>query len=334
MDVLVRTAVRAWLRLPKDTPLGYLHAAIRDGGIGIPCFISSIPILQRSRYMKLLGNPSEVTAMVRQQNSFDVLQHSINIPVRIGTLTVTSKSESRTAWRDHLFDSIDGKELNVACPDKASHYWLQRPENVFPRLHLRGIQLRGGVLPTKSRSARGIDRAVTDVLCRGACKQTETLNHILQRCECTHNARCARHNRVVQRAEQLLRKKDWRTWVEPIISSGSSFIKPDILAFKDNRLIVMDVSIVSGLRLQETWDIKTKKYGSPSNERAIRHWFDPVAGVPLQHLPIVLSNRGLFYHPSGCGLRSCGFTNRDISDLCLLAILGSLKIYDCYTRGT
>lgn len=40
MDTLVRSAVRAWLRLAKDTPLGYLHTPISDGGIGIPCFHS------------------------------------------------------------------------------------------------------------------------------------------------------------------------------------------------------------------------------------------------------------------------------------------------------
>lgn len=334
MDVLVRTAVRGWLRLPKDTPLGYLHATIPDGGIGIPCLTSIIPVLQRTRYTKILSNTSEVTAMVRQQKSFEVLQKSINIPIRIGPATVTTKSEDREAWRDHLFNSIDGKDLNTSLTDKSSHYWLLRPQNVFPRLHLRGIQLRGGVLPTKSRRARGVERAVTNVLCQGACRQTETLNHILQRCERTHDVRCARHNCVMRRADQMLRKKNWQTWVEPIVTTDSSFIKLDILALKDNSLLVIDVSIVSGSHLQTTWDIKIKKYGSTSNEQAIQKWVDPINGVLLQHLPLVISNRGLFYEPSGRGLRSCGLTNRDISDLCLLTIAGSLKIYDYYTRST
>ncbi|KAG8130326.1 hypothetical protein E2320_017108 [Naja naja] len=48
LDCLIRAVVRHWLRLPKDTPLGYLHAHIKDGGLVVPCFSTSIPLLQVS----------------------------------------------------------------------------------------------------------------------------------------------------------------------------------------------------------------------------------------------------------------------------------------------
>uniref|UniRef100_A0ABD2WAI5 Uncharacterized protein n=1 Tax=Trichogramma kaykai TaxID=54128 RepID=A0ABD2WAI5_9HYME len=37
-DRQVRAAVRKWLWLPKDVPIGYFHARCLDGGLGIPSF--------------------------------------------------------------------------------------------------------------------------------------------------------------------------------------------------------------------------------------------------------------------------------------------------------
>ena len=42
IDVKVRTSIRNWLNLPHNTPLGYLHARCRDGGLCIPPFVSSV----------------------------------------------------------------------------------------------------------------------------------------------------------------------------------------------------------------------------------------------------------------------------------------------------
>lgn len=38
LDKMTRVAVRGWLRLPKDTPLGFLHAPTVRGGLNIPGF--------------------------------------------------------------------------------------------------------------------------------------------------------------------------------------------------------------------------------------------------------------------------------------------------------
>ncbi|KER18835.1 hypothetical protein T265_12136 [Opisthorchis viverrini] len=46
LDVAARHAVRAWLRLPKDTPLGLFYAKVKDGGLGLTSFATTIPLLQ------------------------------------------------------------------------------------------------------------------------------------------------------------------------------------------------------------------------------------------------------------------------------------------------
>lgn len=331
MDRMIRAAVRKWMRLPKDTPLAYLHSSYRAGGLDIPSLSTSIPIWQRSRSMKLLSSTSSIDRAVTELPSFQKALIRINRPCRIGEV-ITSMKEAREEWAQQLAQSVDGKDLTINDVDEASHLWLEKPARVFPRLHLRGIQLRGGVLPTKARGARGRETCPQELRCRGACQVKETLNHILQRCDITHDARCARHNRVMRRLEVMLKKGASTTWVEPIIPTSTSFIKPDLLIGKNNTSMVMDVSIVAGSRMEETWRLKTRKYSTPENTRAISTWLQ--SPTPLQHTPVIISYKGLMYGPSGRALRDLGLTKRDISDLCLLTVAGSLKTYDLYMRGT
>ncbi len=61
-------------------------------------------------------------------------------------------------------------------------------------------------------------------------------------------------------------------------------------------------------------------------------WIDSEKTIKDQ--PVILSSRGLMYGPTGKGLRALGLTTRDLSDLGILAVAGSLKCYDTYTRGT
>lgn len=334
LDCLTRAAVRQWLRLPQDTPLGYLHANVKDGGLGIPCFSTSIPLLQQRRFEKIATNPATIFQIMQRQDSFRTQRRRLDKPCRLNTAVVTSKTEVREEWGNMLSNSVDGRELRHSEVDKASHEWLLRPSRVFPRLHMRGIQLRGGLLPTKARSGRGNNRQVTSKTCRGACQNVETLNHILQVCEVTHDARCARHNRVLHHLEKLIRKKGIRTTLEPVIPAGSSFIKPDLIIETDTQCIVLDVSVVAGYRMTESWDIKAEKYGRPDRVEAIRKWAAIPEKIRVEQLPIIVSNRGLCFRRSGEGLRALGLTSRNISDLCLLAINGSLRCYDLYMRGT
>lgn len=176
LHIMCRIAVRCWLRLPKVTPVAYLHVFIMSGGLAIPFLSSSIPLFQKSRYTKLLNNFCPLFEAMRAQKAFNSIKRLVDLPCRVGSTVVTSKSEVKEAWRDSLYRSIDGKELNTPPLDIASHLWLQYPARVFPRLHLRGIQLRGGVLPTKARSSQGENCTVTSTMCQGVYRQPETLN--------------------------------------------------------------------------------------------------------------------------------------------------------------
>lgn len=50
INKMIKRAARAWLRLPKDTSLGFLHASIKSGSLGISSPGTQIPLLQKKRF--------------------------------------------------------------------------------------------------------------------------------------------------------------------------------------------------------------------------------------------------------------------------------------------
>lgn len=128
-----------------------------------------------------------------------------------------------------------------------------------------------------------------------------------------------------------LHQGEHKTSIEPIVPCLRTHIKPDIIIHRTERLLVMDITVVSGHRLKESWDLKIKKYGNDVSHAALKNWLG--SETVIDHLPVIISGRGMMYGPSGRGLRRLGLSSRDIMDLCLCAIQGSITIYDTYMRG-
>ncbi|MGL5226265.1 MAG: RNA-directed DNA polymerase [Aeromonas sp.] len=232
MDLMVRRAIRLWLRLPKDTSLGLFHAPNSRGGLGILSLETHIPMAQKSRLSKLLDGKDSIIQAVTKTTAFQVILRRLAIPIRAGGTMVLSSTEARNAWTDRLISSVDGRELAEADVDGASHLWLKNPDRVFPRLYIRSLQLRGGTLTTQARATRGRISPSDERKCRGGCQAVETQHHILQRCAKTHDVRCARHNRIVRLVCKKLKRKEQLFSVEPIIPRARTHIKPDIIVHR------------------------------------------------------------------------------------------------------
>ncbi|MGL5294698.1 MAG: hypothetical protein ACRC9V_13200 [Aeromonas sp.] len=331
LDIMIRRAVRLWLRLPRDTSLGLFYTPTSKGGLNIISLEVHIPLAQKTRFSKLLSGRENIIQAITGSISFKTMLRRTEAPVKAAGSVVTSTNEARTVWTKRLVSSVDGRELAEVDVDEGSHQWIKIPDRVFPRLFIRGLQLRGGTLSTKSRPSRGRASSIEDRNCRGECQAIETLNHILQKCARTHDVRCARHNRVMRLVCKKLRRTDHDISVEPVVPCLGTYIKPDIVVHRTERLTVLDITVVSGYRLRESWDLKAQKYGGVDCMEAMRAWWG--VGLKIDHLPVIVSSRGVMYGPTGRGLRRLGFTTRDVMDICLSAIQGSLNTYDMYMRG-
>nr|VZI51360.1 unnamed protein product [Spirometra erinaceieuropaei] len=206
LDVQIRQAVKTWLRLPADTPTAFFYARLTDGGIGLPCLSTSIPLMKRKRLDAQLSSAEVAVRVVSALPVAVATLHQASRPVLINQTVINSKEDARQMWKEQLHRSADGRPLAHIGTSACVYHWLSSPDRLFPWLYLRGIQLRSDVLST-----------------------------------------C-----------------------------------PD---------------------------------------------------YPVLHKPAIFSSRGGILMSSEKHLKSVGFTDYDISDLCVCAIRGSLKAYDVYTRG-
>ena len=49
----MRSAVRSWLKLSKDTSIAYLHAKVVDGGLGLPLLEHEIQLMKTARTARM-----------------------------------------------------------------------------------------------------------------------------------------------------------------------------------------------------------------------------------------------------------------------------------------
>ncbi|OON15768.1 hypothetical protein X801_08425, partial [Opisthorchis viverrini] len=102
LDVAARHAVRAWLRLPKDTPLGFFYAKVKEGGLGLTSFATTIPLLQRKKFQRIASSPDPVVRGLLKAKNVVSEQRLAYIPVRAKETLVSSADEASQAWRADL----------------------------------------------------------------------------------------------------------------------------------------------------------------------------------------------------------------------------------------
>ena len=66
MDYKVRNAVRQWLKMPADTPVGFFHSEVKAGGLGIPRLKTSVPAQRAYRFGRLLKSNDPVVPFINQ----------------------------------------------------------------------------------------------------------------------------------------------------------------------------------------------------------------------------------------------------------------------------
>ncbi|KAF5405666.1 hypothetical protein PHET_00812 [Paragonimus heterotremus] len=216
----------------------------------------------------------------------------------IGGEVVTSKEQAEAACRNSLWNTLDSAGLRDTPTIPQSHNWLRHPEKLRPSTFIRAVKLRAGVLPAKSRRSRGRLSTNPQLTCRCGTA-IESISHLLQTCPITHDARCRRHNDVVNSIARTLRRKGTSFLVEPHVPFASSYLKPDLIVFKGNCVFIADIAICDPHRMNVTLKSKKEKYGSPWAIKAIsdflRGWNRPF--TRMVEAPIVFNNRG-FIHPN------------------------------------
>lgn len=323
LDIIVRTAVRRWLRFPHDVPAGYLHAPIQSGGLGMPLLRTLIPILKHNRLQRLCK--STLPAACAAAESTYVARQLVwcENQMRVRGNRVTTTAELRQQCAAWLRESYDGNGLREVASSKLSSYWVSSGADAIPGAdYVHYHHIRANCIPSKARCSRGRDGR--DNRCRAGCPEIETPAHCVQRCFRTHGGRILRHDDLCRQVGGFLRQKGWHVDAELAYSTSAGRRRPDLTIAKGGEAVVVDAQVVSSeTALEVSHERKVEKYRS-CNDLA-----DSVAertGVPRNNVrftAITISWRGVWSSRSESELRSLGLTSAQLRTLTTRVLWGS-----------
>lgn len=324
LDKQIRIAIRKWLRLPHDTPLGYFHASIKDGGLGIPSFETSIPGLMHERIMSMASSSlMAARAVINHDYVLKRLRWTERVLSNKDSTSMFSSEGRRTYWRRRLYQSIDGKELRECSRVPANNSWIDGGSVQIPgKDYVQYNHVRINALPSRVRNSRG-RRADRDLNCRAGCGVAETTAHIIQSCVRTHGGRIKRHDAVCRILSNALNNKGWNVVENPHYHLPSGLMKPDIVATKGEQAKIIDTQVVSGVgSLREHHQRKVDKY----NNTDLKTIISSQSGVAIRNIEVsscTLTWRGIWASKSAETLLAMGVTKGLLGNITTRVLQGS-----------
>ena len=153
--------------------------------------------MKQSRFWKATRSEDPILKAVAISDWFQAEMRSCESGQMMKGMSMETRTERDQAFLYQLHKSADGYGLTCASKVPFIHKW------VVEGLHLMlchrycaGIALCGGMLPTRHRSARGLENATRTCDCCGPGME-EHLGYILQVCPQTHRLRIKWHNLIV-----------------------------------------------------------------------------------------------------------------------------------------
>ncbi|GLV33301.1 hypothetical protein CBL_12087 [Carabus blaptoides fortunei] len=189
--MLIRRSAKKILHLSGHTGNRFLHAFLRDGGLGLTQLRMKIPNILRTRLANLFAS-DPISATLQEE------EPTASFVVRVACLS--GKGTPDAYWREEISTRPFSAGLEAASEDKASRSWLSdTPPGWTGRDFVRVVQLRTNNLP-----CRGLPSNPAEQLrCRAGCEKVESLSHILQGCPVTHYERLKRHNEIVSKIASM-----------------------------------------------------------------------------------------------------------------------------------
>jgi hypothetical protein len=327
-DLQIREKLRRWFRLPPDTPKAYFHAAVADGGLGVPELRWTIPLLRLNRLRRLAerwgpgaGGCETVSSGIERSTK------------RLSKISPRSLNSGglKEAHADSLYDSIDGAALKHSSKTPGQHMWVNRPTRLLSgRDYVGLIRARINALPTRSRTSRG--REAKDRHCRAGCNAIETGNHVMQLCFRTHAVRVKRHDAVVNFLARTFRNKGYVVLIEPKYRTPSGLKKPDLVVTRDDATQVIDVGVCGdSIDLDHAHRGKVRKYSSPELVDCIKQ---SIATQKVQFTAAIINWRGVWAPTSSSSLRGLGVSKEHLMLISTQVLIGSLAIFGRYNCMT
>lgn len=332
LDDEVKRSIRAWLRLPKDTPLPYFYASVKSGGLGLMCLAETIPIMRKSRLERFIASGTIAAEVVRDSFYVDSQWRWCNRALaHIGENV--DKNMQKRYWDDLMESKYDTMHLTLAKGCKASTSWVHGKANeITGRDYVRHHHVRVGCLPSQARMRRGVQSGPR--MCRAGCRVPETNYHVIQQCHRTHGGRILRHDRLVNFIGEWLStgRKKYQVRNEERFRTPIGLRKPDLLITKDDSTLLLDIQVVSGTRMQEDSAEKVGKYKTvPGLEEQI---LQVCGSTRLEYGALTISYKGIFHKDSAELLYKLGINEHQMFMLTTSVLRGSWLNWSRFNQMT
>ncbi|KAH7976951.1 hypothetical protein HPB52_021918 [Rhipicephalus sanguineus] len=326
LDRMIRAAVRTWLNLPHDVPLGFLHAPDQMGSLGILCLRTTIPGMRKKRLNGLMHSTHYLCAsvaatdtMIKASRQAESLAHCKG--------EVRNSKDSAKYWTRQLHQSFDGMPLRACTNAKGSTAWLGEGTTFLTgREFVRLVKFHISAVPTLTWLKRGQD---VPVACRAGCDSRESLRHVLQQCHRTHHQRIQRHDGIVRYLATRLKEKGWQVKQEPHYRTSLGTRIPDIVMHRANQSVVLDAQVV-GTRaaLSEAYHVKRNKYLIPDLLKQVNQNSSAVVAA------VTLSYHGTWASESVAALIDVGLGRHELKIMTIRCLQGGLRAFQVHQKTT
>ena len=159
----MRSVLRSWLKLPRDTPVPSFHAPVVEGGLGVPLHEHVVPLMRAKRLSRLDKTPNPVIAAMLKVVSASAKSATMTCPATLNGRVMTSPRDLKTTLATMLHRTVDGRGLLHSSRVPECHRWVN-PVMSGSTLKTAGsyistIRVRGNLIGTALRSSRGRPQA-------------------------------------------------------------------------------------------------------------------------------------------------------------------------------
>lgn len=305
LDTKIKNNVRKWLHLPKDLPIAYIHAPVREGGLGVPCLQFWIPLMRLNRLRNIMKQGGERISAVLNCDLYKSIIYGSKQALSVLGKADPILNDYHTYWKTTLNGMVDGKDIRMASNHSSSTVINSiRMDELRSEDYIHYNQIRSNSIPTRKRVARGRRRKPTT--CRAGCRQVETLQHVVQMCERTHYGRILRHDRVVDLLHDGLVQQGYVGNKEKVFRTSQEIHKPDLIMLKNNTAYVVDIQIVKCNDLENDHVLKVRKYSEAGELEGLIKAKYRVENVKYEACTI--SYKGIWSKKSADSLMELGVT--------------------------
>lgn len=321
-DTAIRASLRGWLHLPKDTPIPFFHARVRDGGLGIASLSKCAQGWYQARLQKLEHS---------NHPSHRRLVQSKYYREKCGGAQRVDTKVAQNLIRNDLITKVDGAGLKeITNVTEASAWIYDSKPSMTGSAYVGMLKTYWNLHPTAARKHRGSVRPGS-VMCDAKCNRVETLAHITQVCHRTHGTRVHRHDQVVNYLQSRLREGKWNVEVEPSIVTLAGVRRPDLVIRNEGTVAVVDVQVVAdNANLDEAHERKSSYY----NDKMVLDYARTNESQTTFVTTATLNWRGCWSAVSARDLRKLHLTKADLARISRDVVRHSNLCYSHFTKST